>query len=94
MTRVIVLGAGSVGATIAAMLTESGDYEVTAADRNAAFLNAISDARIAKRQIDVGDAQAVAQEIAGHAIVASALPYFLNRSVAQAARAAARITSI
>lgn len=88
MARVIVLGAGSVGATIAAMLTESGDYEVTAADRNAEFLKAIADPRIAKRQIDVADPQAVANAVAGHDIIASALPYFLNPAVARAARAA------
>lgn len=90
MKHILLLGAGKIGAMIAELLTRSGDYEVTVADRDASGL-----ARIAARStvrtlaLDVTDPDALRDALDGKYAVLSACPYHLNRIIAAAARASA-----
>src|ERR687885_51702 len=85
--RVLVLGAGTIGTTIAAMLAQSGDYWVTLADSNPECLKRVSRDDIERRVVDVGQAEALREALAGQGAVVSALPFFLNSRLAEAARA-------
>lgn len=89
MTRVLLLGAGKIGAMIAHMLGTSGGYQVTLADRDPAGLAAIPVGDATTTLIDVTDRQALGRAMDGHDMVVSALPYYLNIPVAEAARDAA-----
>ncbi|TIT43923.1 MAG: FAD-dependent oxidoreductase, partial [Mesorhizobium sp.] len=40
MNKIVIVGAGKIGSTIAEMLAETGDYQVTLVDRSAAQLTA------------------------------------------------------
>jgi saccharopine dehydrogenase-like NADP-dependent oxidoreductase len=87
--RVLILGGGTIGSTIAAMLAGSGDYRVTVADRDAGALARVGRRRgIERRAVDVTDPAALRTAAEGHDAVVSALPYFLNPAVAEAAKAA------
>jgi saccharopine dehydrogenase-like NADP-dependent oxidoreductase len=86
--RVIVFGAGTIGATIAEMLAATGEYQVTVADREAAALARLGLKRLDRRPVDVADRAALAAAARGHDAVVSALPFFLNPAVAEAARMA------
>lgn len=90
MTRhVLLLGAGKIGSMIAYLLSSSGGWRVTAADRDLRNLDWIDSADAAERlAADVGDRAALAALMAGKDAVISALPYFLNVGVAETARAA------
>jgi saccharopine dehydrogenase-like NADP-dependent oxidoreductase len=85
---VLLLGAGKIGAMIARLLTDCGDYRVTVADRDEAGLSRIDAADARRLTLDVSDPAAVRAAMAGHIAVISALPYFLNTAVAEAARTA------
>lgn len=86
--RVLVLGAGKIGGAIVDLLAASGDYEITVADRDPAFLAMVAGERARLLQIDVSDAAALAGAARGMQAVLSALPFFLNPQVAKVARAA------
>ena len=83
--RVIIFGAGIIGATIAEMLSATGEYEVTVADRDAAALARLGMRRLARRQVDVTDKAALAAAAEGQDAVVSALPFFLNTAIAETA---------
>jgi saccharopine dehydrogenase-like NADP-dependent oxidoreductase len=85
MYKVLVLGAGKIGGAIVDMLAATGDYAVTVADRDPAFLALIDERRAQKLQLDLSDRAALAQAMDGQAAVLSALPFFLNPLVAQVA---------
>jgi saccharopine dehydrogenase (NAD+, L-lysine-forming) len=86
--RVIIFGAGIIGATIAEMLAAAGEYDVTVADRDATALARVRARRLDRRQIDVADHAALVAAAQGNEAIVSALPFFLNPKVADAARAA------
>ncbi len=86
MTEVLVLGAGNIGATVADMLSECGDYAVTLADADSAALEARRPGGVSLSKIDAADKSALGNALDGPQVVVSALPYFLNTSVAEAAR--------
>ena len=92
MHRVLVLGAGKIGALISGLLGESGDYRVQLADIDKAAVDAVVSAHgldsVTGVELDAGDAEALAAHLAGHPAdaVVSGLPYFCNAIVAQAAR--------
>lgn len=89
MNKVMVVGAGKIGSTIAAMLAASGDYAVTVADRSDAHLATLrTDPRVTARALDVADAPALAAALAGHFAVLSAAPFHLTTRIAEAAAAA------
>ncbi|MBA3811802.1 MAG: saccharopine dehydrogenase family protein [Caulobacteraceae bacterium] len=89
MKDVVVIGAGHIGAAIAMLLSDCGDYRVTVADRSAEQLAALGvSPRVEHRVLDVTDAAALRALLAGKFAVLSAAPYHLTFNVAQAAKAA------
>jgi saccharopine dehydrogenase-like NADP-dependent oxidoreductase len=86
--RVIIFGAGAIGATIAELLAAGGEYQVTVADCESAALARVRARPADRRQVDVADHAALVAAAAGHEAVVSALPFFLNPAVAEAARKA------
>jgi saccharopine dehydrogenase-like NADP-dependent oxidoreductase len=89
MKRIVVIGAGEIGATIAGMLGESGDYDVTVVDRSAEQLSCLDAFGAVRRlQADVADPQDLKPILDGAFAVLSAAPYFLTQAIARAARAA------
>lgn len=85
---VLIVGAGKIGRTIAALLAATGDYRVTIADRDAAALAAARRPDIAMAQVDVADEEALVAALAGHRAVLSAAPFFLTQTIARAAKRA------
>jgi saccharopine dehydrogenase (NAD+, L-lysine-forming) len=86
--RVLVLGAGTIGATIAGMLAGTDSYAVTLADARPEALERIRRNDISLRALDVEDRAALETALAKQDAVVSALPFFLNTGIAEAARAA------
>lgn len=86
MTHVLLLGAGKIGSAICHLLHASGDYSVTVADRDAAGLDWIPADEAERRTLDVTDGTALRQAMRGTDVVISALPFYLNIAVAEAAR--------
>ena len=92
MHRVVILGAGKIGALISGLLAEAGGYEVALADVNGDAARAVSRAHgkrnITAHGVDAGDPAALARHIAEHPCdaVISSLPYFCNPGVARVAR--------
>jgi len=85
MTRLILLGAGKIGETIAHLLHRSGDFELTVADQDPARLEAIAALGIRTTQARFSDPQELVALIRGNAMVVSALPFYLTPAVADAA---------
>jgi saccharopine dehydrogenase-like NADP-dependent oxidoreductase len=92
MHRVLVLGAGKIGALVAGLLSSSSDYHVVLADSriNAAedVARAHGNEAIVAVTADASDPEVLAACIEEHepAAVVSSLPYFVNPAVARAAR--------
>jgi len=86
MKKIVVVGAGKIGATIADILAVSGDYHVTIVDRSAAQLeSARLSGTVVKREIDIQDAAALDGALAGAYAVLSAAPFHLTTRIAEAA---------
>jgi saccharopine dehydrogenase-like NADP-dependent oxidoreductase len=86
MHRVLLLGAGKIGRMIARLLVDSGDYSVTAADVSAAALERIAErVGVATRQVNVESDADLAAAMADCDTVISALSYYHNPRVADAA---------
>jgi saccharopine dehydrogenase-like NADP-dependent oxidoreductase len=94
MHKILILGAGKIGALIAGLLAESGDYEVQVADVDAErarnVVAAHDLARLEAYGVDAANADALAAHLASHPVdaIISSLPYYCNVTVAEAARAA------
>ncbi|HYG87058.1 MAG TPA: saccharopine dehydrogenase NADP-binding domain-containing protein [Azospirillum sp.] len=86
MTHVLLLGAGKIGSMICHLLHATGEYTVTVADRDESCLRYMAHDEAALRTLDVADGQALRAALKGHDMVVSALPYYLNTGVAEAAR--------
>jgi len=86
MTRVLLLGAGKIGSMIAHLLHSSGDYTLTVADHAAASLDHVPESEADRLVLDVSEPSALRRAMGGHAMVVSALPFYLNATVAEAAR--------
>jgi saccharopine dehydrogenase-like NADP-dependent oxidoreductase len=93
MNKVLVLGAGKIGALIAGLLAESGDYAVHLADSRPGAAEEVARAHasplITPVMLDAtrrADLERYAADAGIEALV-SALPYYLNEGVAAAARA-------
>jgi saccharopine dehydrogenase-like NADP-dependent oxidoreductase len=92
MHRVLVLGAGKIGALISGLLGESGDYHVDLADIDGAAAESVARAHhlpgVRPFQLDATRAEQLAAHLDVHRAdaVVSGLPYFCNRPVAEAAR--------
>ncbi|MBI3268372.1 MAG: saccharopine dehydrogenase NADP-binding domain-containing protein [Planctomycetes bacterium] len=86
MRNVLLLGAGKIGSMITEMLVGSGDYAVTVADRDPAAFSSIPPGRAARKTIDVSSGAELRAAMKGMDAVLSALPFYLNVGVAEAAR--------
>lgn len=86
MHRVLLLGAGKIGRMIARFLMDSGDYEVLVGDVSELALERIAKLTGAKtRVIDASDPVALAVAMKGNQTVLSALSFYFNPAVANAA---------
>ncbi|HSV52265.1 MAG TPA: saccharopine dehydrogenase NADP-binding domain-containing protein [Burkholderiaceae bacterium] len=90
---VLVLGAGKVGSTVAAMLAEYERLPVTLADRIASDAQHVAgaapqDGALVRRiTLDVESVEALGTALASHCVVINALPFYLAERVAtEAAR--------
>jgi len=94
MHRVLILGAGKIGALISGLLAESGSYRVQLADVDGAAAEAVARAHGASHltayALDATQAGALTRRLTDHPVdaVISSLPYYCNVAVAEAAREA------
>lgn len=89
MHRVLLLGAGKIGRMIARLLVDAGDYEVVVGDADPGALARIADRTgVETLQVNVETPGALAAALAGRDTVISALSYYFNPRVAEAALAA------
>jgi saccharopine dehydrogenase-like NADP-dependent oxidoreductase len=92
--KVLVLGAGKIGALICGFLAETGDYNVMLGDKDGAAADAVAKAHGSERlrsvQLDAEDGKALDAHLKAHPTQAiiSSLPYYCNPGVAKAARKA------
>jgi saccharopine dehydrogenase-like NADP-dependent oxidoreductase len=86
MHRVLLLGAGKIGRMIARLLVDAGDYDVVVGDVSAEALQRVSH-RIGVKTIavDVTSKGALAAALGGRDTVVSALSFYHNPRVAEAA---------
>jgi saccharopine dehydrogenase-like NADP-dependent oxidoreductase len=86
---VVVVGAGQIGSTIAALLARTGDFGVVLADRSAHRLAQLGRRRgVEHLTLDVADEAALRAALDGRYAVISAAPYQLTVAIARAAREA------
>ena len=94
MHRVLILGAGKIGALISGLLAESGSYRVQLADVDGAAAEAVARAHGASHltpyALDATQGGALSRHLTDHPVdaVISSLPYYCNVAVAKAAREA------
>jgi saccharopine dehydrogenase-like NADP-dependent oxidoreductase len=88
--QIAIVGAGKMGSTIAGLLAQSGDYQVTVVDRDAKLLDEAGlPCRTEIAVLDVAhDEQRLADILRGKFAVLSAAPFDLTTRIADAARAA------
>ena len=92
MKNILVVGAGKIGQVVADLLSGSGDYSVTLADRDGAALTALAASalpasRVQHLSLDVADAAALKRALEGRYAVLSAAPFHLTQRIAEVARA-------
>ena len=90
-TRLILLGAGKIGDAILNLLSHTGDYRVTVADRDPqrlAHLREMGFPEVNAVQADIADPATVAGLVEGHDVTLSACPFFLTPVIAAAAKKA------
>ena len=94
MHRVLILGAGKIGALISGLLAESDSYNVFLGDVSGAAAEAVvrahASSNLSAIALDASDSAVLASHLAAHPVdaVISSLPYYCNVGVAKAARAA------
>jgi len=76
MKKIIVLGAGLVGRTIASELSK--DYQVTAVDSNSDHLNNLSDKKINTLKADLSSDSEIKKVVKDYDLVIGALPGFMG----------------
>jgi saccharopine dehydrogenase-like NADP-dependent oxidoreductase len=92
MHRVLILGAGKIGALISGLLAESGSYKVHLADVDGHAAEAVVQAHGGEQlrafTLDASQTEPLARHLVAHPVdaVVSGLPYYCNRGVAEAAR--------
>lgn len=90
-TKLILLGAGKIGDAILNLLSSTGDYDITVADRDAERLKYVDQENFPNVKTicaDLSDQAIVSDLIQGHQVTLSACPYFLTPIIASAAKAA------
>jgi saccharopine dehydrogenase-like NADP-dependent oxidoreductase len=94
MHRVLILGAGKIGALISGLLASSGTYQVQLADVDGAVAEAVVRAHgapgLVAHALDASARGALERHLAAHPVdaVISSLPFHCNVQVAEAARQA------
>jgi len=89
MKRVMLVGGGKIGVAITELLSGSGDYRVTVADRDAASLERMPRRNnVELRQVTIENPRDFAHEVEGHDIVLMATPYTLTAIIAEGAKRA------
>src|ERR1700742_3735200 len=94
MHRVLILGAGKIGALISGLLAESGSYQVQLGDVDGAAADAVvrahGVANLSAYALDATNVQAMAKHLVDHPVdaIISSLTYYCNVGVAEAARKA------
>lgn len=89
MKKIIVVGAGKIGSTIAEMLASTDDYHVTLVDRSAAQLAAAElPETVETLELDIEASGALEAALAGKFAVLSAAPFHLTTRIAEAAASA------
>lgn len=86
--KVILLGAGHIGNTIARLLCDSGDYAVTVVDKTPQALSRVVGLPCTHLVRDVDDAAVLAEVVRGADAVINALPYNFATMVATQAKQA------
>lgn len=86
--RVVLMGAGHIGHTIASLLSNCGDYQLTVVDRSAEALKALRHLPLQTAVVDTADDGALRACLQGQQLVVNALPYHLASAVAAQALAA------
>lgn len=86
MHRVLLLGAGKIGRMISRLLVDAGDFELCVADASAEALERLSRRiDVETRRVDVEKTNELAAALAGCDLVVSALSFYHNPRVAEAA---------
>ncbi len=85
MKNVMLVGGGKIGVAITEFLTQTGDYKVTVADKDAASLERMPRKNVELRKVDILSPDFM-HEVEGHDIVLSATPYNLTATVAEACK--------
>ncbi|MFZ0497882.1 MAG: saccharopine dehydrogenase C-terminal domain-containing protein [Steroidobacteraceae bacterium] len=94
MHRVLILGAGKIGALISGLLASSGAYQVQLGDVDGAVAEAVVRAHgapgLTAHALNAKQRSALEQHLAAHPVdaVISSLPFYCNVTVAEAARSA------
>ncbi len=94
MHRVLILGAGKIGALISGLLASSGGYQVQLADVDATVAEGVVKAHglkdLTAHAFDAQSREALDHHLASHPVdaVLSSLPFYCNVTVAEAARQA------
>jgi saccharopine dehydrogenase-like NADP-dependent oxidoreductase len=83
--RVVLMGAGHIGQTIATLLSGCGDYHVTVVDRSPEALDKLAHLPLKTLALDTADASALRDALGGQDAVINALPYHLATMAARAA---------
>src|SRR5690348_5873192 len=94
MHRVLILGAGKIGALISGLLASSGAYQVQLADVDGSIAEAVVRAHgapgLSAHALNAKQRITLEQHLANHPVdaVISSLPFYCNVTVAEAARSA------
>jgi saccharopine dehydrogenase-like NADP-dependent oxidoreductase len=88
MVRLMLLGSGKIGHAIATMLGSTGDYELTAADRDVESLERLPQKNLHTQVLDVTEPSALRTAMRGQEVVVSAMPYHVTPLIAAAAKEA------
>lgn len=86
--KIALLGAGHIGQTIAHLLHETGDYQVSVLDRDARALERLREVGIGTETLNTADEETLIKVIEGKQVVVNALPYHLAITAARAAKKA------
>ncbi|MBX3716802.1 MAG: saccharopine dehydrogenase NADP-binding domain-containing protein [Burkholderiales bacterium] len=86
--RVVLAGAGKIGEAIVALLSATGDYEVTVVEQDGERLRAFAREGLRTHACSLARPEELVPVLAGQDAVVSACPYHLTPLVARAAREA------
>ena len=86
--RIVLMGAGHIGQTIASLLSQSGDYQLKVVDCSVVALKSLMHLGVTTELVDTSDAAELLKCLQGFDAVINALPYHLALTVATQAKLA------